>query len=69
MFKRIGVLAAAATAAVVSSSAFAAAGDLSAAITTELADGKGEILIVGGIVLGLVGVVLLISMVKRSAKG
>ena len=71
MFNRMKAFAASAVVGAVlfGTQAMAAAGDLSGSITTELADGKAEILAVGGAVLVLCAVILLISMVKRSTKG
>lgn len=43
------------------------AGDLSDAITTEIATAKAEILLVGVAVMGIVGVLLLIRSVRRAA--
>jgi len=42
------------------------AGDLAAAVTTEVATAKAEVLLVGVAVLGIVGVLLLIRSVKRA---
>lgn len=50
------------------SSAFAAEGDLSAAVIGELTSGKTEILAVGGAILVLVGVVALIRHVRAAAR-
>jgi len=51
-----------------SGSVFAAEGDLSSSIITELSGGKTEILAVGGAVLVLVGVVALIRHVRAAAR-
>jgi len=43
------------------------AGDLADAVTAEIAIAKGEILLVGAAVMGIVGALLLIRSVKRAA--
>lgn len=45
------------------------AGPLADAVEAEVTTAKAEILVVGALVLGALGVLLLLSLVKRGAKG
>lgn len=48
--------------------AAAAQDTLSSTIISELSSGKGEVKLVGGAILAIIAVIVLVSMIRRSAK-